>query len=35
LLDHPGTVYLREADVLPRLDDWIAHLFDPASLDAP
>ena len=31
---HPKSVYLREADLLPNLDGWIATLFDPANLDA-
>ena len=26
---HPRALYLREADVLPVLDDWLAKLFDP------
>lgn len=30
---HPKSVYLREADLLPPLDRWIAKLFDPANLD--
>jgi hypothetical protein len=30
---HPKSVYLREADLLPPLDRWIAELFDPANLD--
>jgi site-specific DNA recombinase len=32
-VDHPRTVYLREDDVVPRLDEWIASLFDPANLN--
>jgi len=32
-LDHPRTVYLREADLLPHLDQWLARLFDPDHLD--
>ena len=32
-LDHPRTVYLREAELLPHLDGWITALFDPANLD--
>jgi hypothetical protein len=32
-LCHPKAVYLREADLLPHLDGWIAELFDPANLD--
>jgi hypothetical protein len=31
LLDHPLTVYLREA----HLDGWLTGLFDPANLDTP
>jgi hypothetical protein len=34
LLDHPRTVYLHEADLLPHLDGWRTGLFDPANLDA-
>ncbi len=34
-LDHPRTVYLREADLLPHLDGWIAHLFDPPTSMPP
>jgi hypothetical protein len=33
LLDHPRTVYLREADLLPHLDGWRIGLFDPTVLD--
>jgi hypothetical protein len=33
-VDHPKTVYLREADVLSRLDTWLGQTFAPASLDA-
>jgi hypothetical protein len=33
-LDHPGTVYLREVDLLPHLDGWRIGLFHPAVLDA-
>ena len=33
-VSHPKTVYLREADVLGRVDGWLAELFDPASIDA-
>src|SRR5919197_3272265 len=32
-LRHPKSVNLREADLLPSLDGWIAELFDPANLD--
>jgi hypothetical protein len=34
LLDHPGTVDLREVDLLPHLDGWRTGLFDPATRDA-
>jgi hypothetical protein len=34
LLDHPGTVYLREVDLLPHLDGWLTGLFHSATLDA-
>jgi hypothetical protein len=30
---HPRTVYLREADVLPSLDAWLLSVFDPKNLD--
>src|SRR6266508_310988 len=32
-LAHPRTVYLREPDLLPHLDQWLARLFDPDRLD--
>jgi hypothetical protein len=32
-LRHPKSVNLREADLLPHLDRWIAELFNPANLD--
>ena len=32
-LAHPRTIYLREADLLPHLDRWLARLFDPDHLD--
>jgi hypothetical protein len=32
-LDHPKTVYIRESAIVPKLDDWIGALFDPANLD--
>jgi site-specific DNA recombinase len=31
--DHPKSVYLREVDLVGRLDDWLAELFSPANLD--
>src|SRR6266545_1826775 len=30
-LDHPGNVYLRETDLVPKLDAWLARLVRPAS----
>ena len=30
---HPKSVYLREVDLVGRLDDWLADLFSPANLD--
>jgi site-specific DNA recombinase len=30
---HPKSVYLREVDVVGRLDNWLAELFSPANLD--
>jgi site-specific DNA recombinase len=33
-VDHPKTVYVREDVIVPRLDAWLATLFDPANLDA-
>jgi len=33
-ITHPKNVYLREADVLGQVDDWLAELFAPANLDA-
>ena len=32
-LDHPRTVDLREADLVPHLDGWRIGLFDPTVLD--
>ena len=32
-VDHPKTVYLREADVTGPLDAWLGQAFDPACLD--
>ncbi len=31
---HPRTVYLRESDVTPALDEWLLSVFDPKNLDA-
>ena len=33
-MDHPRSVYVREDRIVPKLDEWIATLFDPANLDA-
>jgi hypothetical protein len=33
-VDHPKTVYLREADVTGKLDPWLGQAFGPGSLDA-
>jgi len=33
-IDHPKTVYLREDAVMPKLDGWLAEVFDPANIDA-
>lgn len=33
-LDHPKNVYVRESAIVPKLDEWIGTLFDPANLDA-
>lgn len=33
-VDHPKNVYLREADVLGQVDDWLAEMFAPANIDA-
>jgi site-specific DNA recombinase len=31
--EHPRSVYLREVDVVGRLDSWLAELFSPGNLD--
>lgn len=33
-VDHPKNVYLREADVLGHVDDWLAELFGPDGIGA-
>ena len=33
-MNHPKSVYVRESAIVPKLDEWIATLFDPAHLDA-
>jgi hypothetical protein len=35
LLDHLGTVDLREVDLLPHLDGWLTGLFDPPTAMPP
>jgi site-specific DNA recombinase len=32
-LEHPPTVYLRETQIVPPLDEWISRLFEPERLD--
>lgn len=32
-LDHPKVVYLRERDLLPRVDAWLGRIFDPEHID--
>ena len=31
--DHPKSVYVRESAIVPKLDEWIATLFDPANIE--
>jgi hypothetical protein len=33
-VEHPKSVYVRESAIVPKLDEWLAGLFDPANLDA-
>jgi hypothetical protein len=33
-VDHPKTVYVKESSIIPKLDAWIAELFDPANVEA-
>ncbi len=33
-MNHPKSVYVGESAIVPKLDQWIATLFDPAHLDA-
>jgi hypothetical protein len=33
-LDHPRNVFVREDAIVPKLDAWIATMFDPTNLDA-
>lgn len=32
-IEHPKTIYVREAEIIPRLDEWLALLFEPGQLD--
>lgn len=32
-LDHPKVVYLRERDLLPHVDAWLARIFDPENIE--
>lgn len=32
-VEHPRTVYVREAEILPRLDDWVSTVFSPGHLE--
>jgi site-specific DNA recombinase len=32
-LDHPKSAYVRESSIVPKLDDWLAQLFDEAHVD--
>jgi hypothetical protein len=32
-LDHPKAVYVRESAIVPRLDEWLAELLDPANIE--
>ncbi|MGH2660213.1 MAG: recombinase family protein, partial [Actinomycetota bacterium] len=32
-IQHPKTVYVREAEIIPALDAWLAQVFDPGRLD--
>lgn len=34
VIDHPKNVYLRQDTVVPRLDEWLTGMFDPANIDA-
>jgi hypothetical protein len=31
--DHPATVYIREAAIVPKLEEWIAILFVPQNFE--
>jgi site-specific DNA recombinase len=33
-IDHPKVVYVRESAIVPRLDEWLARLFNPDNIDA-
>lgn len=32
-VDHPKVVYLREAEIIEEVDDWMAQVFRPAALE--
>jgi hypothetical protein len=32
-VDHPKADYVRESTIVPKLDEWLAQLFDPTNLD--
>jgi len=32
-VDHPKSAYVRESAIVPKLDEWLAQLFDDAHLD--
>ena len=31
--NHPKAVYVKESAIVPKLDEWLASLFDPENLD--
>jgi site-specific DNA recombinase len=33
-IDHPKAAYVRESAIVPKLDEWLAQLFDPEHLDS-
>jgi site-specific DNA recombinase len=33
-IDHPKAAYVRESAIMPKLDEWLAQLFDPEHLDS-
>lgn len=32
-MDHPRSAYVRESVIVPKLDEWLASLFDPENVD--